>query len=440
MMAKTTVPNSKKWKTKGFGVFLALGMTLFVGCRTTGGRAVYDVRDFGAVGDGVTKDTVAIQAAIDAASSAGGGTVELTSGTYISGSIWLKSNVDFHLAAGAVLKGSGDIADYCAADCCPQNYASSPRSDNTTGGHLILCVGQHNVTMRGPGKVDGNSDAFLLDETGKRWGAENYERMRRPAQMIWFVDSTDIRITDLEIADAPYWSCFVLNCDRVWVRGCHIHTQRRRYHTYNGDGLDLDRCRWVEVSDCRIDTADDCITLRASGAKRLTDPHDCAFVTIANCNLSSSCNAIRPGVGEGIVHDVVISNITISDARTAFNFVAAYSKASRGPDIRDVRVANIRIDAKNFLKMHHMHSKEAAFANIVFDGVSGKVAERSIIRARKTKPFEKIVFRNVDLPCGFEALNADVRIEGGTLQRIALSEEEIARRNADMEAGRNRLY
>lgn len=425
---------------KDLGFSLAIGLVLVAGCLTTGGRSVYTVRDFGAVGDGVTKDTAAIQAAIDAASSAGGGTVELPSGTYLSGSIWLKSNVDFHLLAGAVLKGSGDIADYCAADCCSQNSASPRSGDNTTGGHLILCVGQRNVMLRGPGKVDGNSDAFLLDETGKWWKPENRERMRRPAQMIWFVDSADIRIADLEIADAPYWSCFLLNCDRVWVRGCYIHTQRRRYHTYNGDGLDLDRCRWVEVSDCCIDTADDCITLRASATKRLADPHDCAYVTIANCTLSSSCNAIRPGVGEGAIHDATISNVTISDTRTAFNFVGAYSKTSRGPDIRGIRIANVRIEANDFLKMHHMYAKEAVFADIVFDGVSGKVADRSVVWARPTKPFEKIVLRNVDLPCGFEALNADVRIEGGTLKRIALTEDEVARRTADMEAGRNLLY
>ena len=410
-------------------------------CASAGdGRTVWNVRDFGARGDGATKDTRAIQSAIDAATAAGGGTVELPRGTYLSGSIWLRSNVDFHLAAGATLKGSGDIADYCAADCCPQNYASPTNGDNTTGGHLVLCVGQRNVTVRGPGRIDGNSDAFLLDEGGRRWDAKGHARMRRPAQMVWFVDSADIRISDLEIADAPYWSCFLLNCDRVWVRGCHIHTQRRRYHTYNGDGLDVDRCRWVTVSDCRIDTADDCITLRASGAKRLADPHDCAYVTIMNCNLSSSCNAIRPGVGEGSIHDAVISNVTISDTRTAFNFVAAYGRTSRGPDIRDVRIANVRIDATDFLKMHHMFSKEAVFDGIVFDGVSGRVTSRSVIRANRAKPFGRVTFRNVELPCGFEAVNADVRVEGGSFERIALTDGEIAERNAAMDEGRDLLH
>lgn len=416
--------------------FVSLALT---GCVSVTGN-VYDVRRFGAVGDGVAKDTAAIQAAIDAASAAGGGTVELPAGTYLSGSVWLKSHVDFHLAEGAVLKGSPDIADYCAADCCPQNCASPRTGDNTTGGHLVLCVGQRDVTVRGPGRIDGNSAAFLLDEHGKLWKGKGHERMARPAQMVWFVDSSDIRLTDVELADAPYWSCFLLNCDRVTVRGCYIHTERRKYHTYNGDGLDLDRCRWVTVSDCRIDTADDCITLRASAAKRLAQPRDCAYVTVANCNLSSACNAIRPGVGEGSIHDATFSNLTISDTRTAFNFVGAYSRTSRGPDIRGVRIANVRVDAACFLKMHHMHAREAVFDDIVFSGVGGTVSGRSVIWARKSQPFRRIAFRDVDLPCGFEAVNADVRTAGGTFERIELSPAEVAAREADMESGRKLLY
>ena len=245
--------------------------------------------------------------------------------------------------------------------------------------------------------------------------------------MVWFVDSSDIRLTDLELADSPYWSCFILNCDRVWIRGCYVHTERRRFHTFNGDGIDIDRSRWVTISDCRIDTADDCITLRASAANRLADPHDCAYVTVDSCNLSTSCNSIRPGVGEGRIHDATFSNLTISDTRTAFNFVSSYSPTSRGADIAGIRIQNVRVDSRIFLRMHHMYATETLFRDIVFDGISGSVKEPARIYAKKTRPFENIAFRNVELPCGFVAFNADVRIDGGTFAPADISADERAR-------------
>ena len=85
----------------------------------TNAAAVFNVRDFGAKGDGITKDTAAVQKSIDAASAAGGGEVFLPNGTYLCGSVFLKSGVDFHLAEGAMLKGSSDHADYNVADIAP---------------------------------------------------------------------------------------------------------------------------------------------------------------------------------------------------------------------------------------------------------------------------------------------------------------------------------
>ena len=104
----------------------------------------FNVCDYGAKGDGIAKDTAAIQSAIDAASAAGGGIVTVPPGLYISGSIFLKSNIELYIQSGAVIKASPDIADYNNADVCPQNAASPKNGDNTTGGHLILCI---NINM-----------------------------------------------------------------------------------------------------------------------------------------------------------------------------------------------------------------------------------------------------------------------------------------------------
>ena len=397
------------------------------------------VRDFGAVGDGVTLDSGAVQAAIEFTAGQGGGVVSVPAGTYLCGSVWLRSNIELHLEAGAVIKGSPDINDYCGAGCCPQNEAETGHGDFVSGGHLILGVGVQNVTLSGPGRIDGNSDAFLLDGEGKRYSKKS-RIPARPSQMVWFVDSKDIRIRDIELADAPYWSCFILNCERVWIDGCYIHTRRKDYHTFNGDGIDIDRSLYVTLSNCRIDTSDDCITLRASSAHLLENPLDCAFVTVSNCNISSSCNAIRIGVGEGHIHDAVFSNITISDTATAFNIVASYSKDSHGTDIDGILLGNIRVQANELMRIHHMHSKDAVIKDITFDGISGTAPQVSHIWARKASPFRSIVLRNVDVPASFECINADVTVDGGTFRKKALSAKDLKDRSEHIENGTKLLH
>lgn len=308
----------------------------------------------------------------------------------------------YPLAEGAVLKGSPDREDYNAVDVVPQNWGLLGGGDNVSGGHLLLCVEQENVTLRGPGKIDGNVGAFLKMPDGSH-PPHKLKIPWRPSQMIWFAESRKITIRDIEIADAPYWSCFIYGCEDVSVERADIHTVRNP-HTYNGDGLDIDSSRRVRVTGCRISVADDGITLRAAG-RRLKKDGPCADVVVSNCTLSSDCNAIRLGVGNGTIRDCSFEGIRIENTRYAVNAVGAWSRPEHGVDISNVAFRDMEIDARGFCKFYYKHATGSVFDGIKFRHVRGKVREPSIFGDTAERPFRNLVFE-------------DVRLEGESSPRV----------------------
>ena len=410
---------------------------LMAGAALSLGAKTYDVRAYGAKGDGVAKDTAAVQAAVDAANAAGGGTVELGAGTYLCGTIWLKSNVDFHVGPGATVKGSPDPADYNAADAYPQNWASPREEENQSGGHLFVALEQTNVTLRGPGTVDGSGLRFAAYPDGReRFHQRNYEW--RPGQMLHFVECENVRIADIHFTNSTYWNCFVHGCDHVFVRGVRVTTPRSP-HVLNGDGFTIDACRHVSLSDCQIVAYDDGLTIRCN-TKRLKDKtRECAFVTVANCTISSRMNAIRVGVGNGPIHDVTFSNVAIHDTRTAVNFCSSWG--AFGTPIRNVRFSGLTVDALDFLRMHQ-NGKTTPMEDIYFSDVSGCVRMRSRIWPKKGHPFRNIAFRDIDLPFGLEAFHVEgLKVEGsGRFRLLEPAPGREAFVDAELAAGRDILY
>ena len=292
-----------------------------------------NVKDFGAVGDGIAKDTAAVQKAIDA-----GGMVYFPPGTYLCGTLYLKSHGGLHLDAGAILLASPDKEDYNADDFCVQNSFSV--KEQASGAHFIVALEQDNVTIEGNGRIDGNRKAFyeVAEDWTKTWSGKIEWR---PGQMIYFCECTNVRVQNVEMFHAPYWTCFFHGCENVQVSGVRIYNHP---HTRNGDGLDIDCCRFVTVSDCIIDSGDDCITLRGNDRK-LKTKRACEYITITNCVLRTICNTFRIGVGPGIIRNAVISNCVIHDARMGITLCSKYSPAS-GTLIEKIQFENLRIDAQ----------------------------------------------------------------------------------------------
>ncbi|MBQ7695787.1 MAG: right-handed parallel beta-helix repeat-containing protein [Lentisphaeria bacterium] len=313
------------------------------------GDSVKCITEFGAVGDGVTLDTQAIQQTIDFCAAAGGGTVVVPAGVFLIGTIYLRSRITLHLEAGARFKGSPNIDDYCADDAYPQNWPCF--KEGWRGAHLLVACNCEDVTVTGPGTIDGNCEAFFTPEPVKqRWaGGLGWARgvritdpakaEYRPGQMMVFIQCRRVRVTDLNLTNSPCWSCFLYGCDEVIVRGCFIDNP---VDGINTDGIDIDCCTRVTVSDCVITTGDDAITLRASGSRLVGREAVCEDVTVSNCVLDSSVCAFRIGVGAGVIRHANISNIVIRYAGIGFLFQSSYGKAGAGVTMHDISVSSIR--------------------------------------------------------------------------------------------------
>lgn len=215
----------------------------------------YNVRHFGAKGDGVHLDSKAINAAIDTAVANGGGTVLLPAGTYLSGSIRLKSNIELHLEAGAVLLATQDKAAYDESE--PFDFP-----EYQDGGHtyfhnsLIWAEGQENVSITGRGMIDGKG---LTKKDTEKGGQVQGGSIGTGDKAIALKQCRNILIRDITIYRGGHFAIIVTGCERGHIDNVTIDTNR--------DGIDIDCCKYLSVTNCKVNTpSDDAIVLKSSYA------------------------------------------------------------------------------------------------------------------------------------------------------------------------------
>lgn len=246
-----------------------------------------NVKLFGAAGDGIQDDTQAIQHAADQAAAADG-EVYFPEGTYLTGTLFLRSGLHIRLSERAVLLGSPEIKSY-STKTHYNRYAGEHFLDRC----LIYAEDAENIRISG-GIIDGNGAAFY--EEG------NPDTVH--PMLFRFLRCKNIRMNDLNIRMPAGWSTAFLECENIRISGISIISRH-----FNGDGLDFDSCRDVRVSDCMLDTSDDSLCIQNSVAERVSQN----FV-INNCIMKSRWAAVRIGLlNSGDIENVTISNCIFHD-------------------------------------------------------------------------------------------------------------------------------
>jgi polygalacturonase len=389
---------------------LAAGLCLSRGAE---GRD-YPIEAFGAKGDGIAVNTRSIQSAIDECAAAGGGRVVVPPGVFVTGALRLASRVELHLESGAVLRGSGDLADYLL--------------DGQRVG-MLFTRGAEDVSITGTGTIDGNDGAFFEWDRAKTIPAEASQFTRqkagfrsvasgigdgpvvpkdRPFQTVLFSRCRNVRLRDVTIAHAPFWTLHIADCDNVIVSGVSIDDGLA---VPNADGIDLTCSRDVLISDCNIRSGDDCIVVGGysrhydlPGFSGLRRPAENVCVT--NCNLQTRSCAIRiggadqndmrrchfsnltitgsnRGIGvflrdEGSIEDMTFSNISIDTRLHTGDWWGQgepiHLSAVRGKEsvklgcIRNLRFSNILCRGESGIVV--LGTEESRIRNVAFDGIT----------------------------------------------------------------------
>lgn len=344
---------------------------------------MFNVRDYGAVGDRQHNDTRAIQKAIETCSRAGGGTVYFPAGDYLSGMLRLPSYVTLHLDAGATLWASTD----------PRDYEKQYDYENSGGllvGALILAEDAKHVALVGEGVIHGQGTA----DFGARWGVPQHPSFR--TGLCLFKNSHHVTIQGLTMLYSDAWTVHFQRCETVFVDRVTILNNPRRL---NSDGIDPNSCQNVHISNCHIVSGDDCIALKT------TEPYPCENIVVTNCTLETTCTAVKLGTESfGDFRNIHFSNCTISNSPVG---IGIYMKD--GATVEQVTFSNLSIHASTrcqgqsvvpiFIDIEKRgpDSCISTIQDIIFRDIHINSNSGILIQGMPESPIEDLIMQNVTL-------------------------------------------
>jgi polygalacturonase len=377
-----------------------------------------NVRDaeFGAKGDGVAKDTAALQAALDRCDVLGGGEVVVPAGSYLIGSVQLRSGTTLRLEEGAVLMGSGEMSDYAVTQVRWEG--------RWIAGHigLVNAIDAKNVSVLGPGKIAGNPAVG---------GRPNKDQPLRHPALVEFVRCDGVHLSGFSTSYARMWNVHPTDCTNVRIEGLTI-----RSNTGNGDGIDVDSCRHVRISKCDIATGDDCISLKSGrGLEGYTLRQTTEDVVIEDCTFADN-NFACIGIGSetsGGIRGVRVRNCRFTSAKTFAIYIK--SRPGRGAFIEDIVAEDLDVSGMmgGFLRFNLLASgllgedpvpglagipqgRNFVFRNVKVDDVPVLVDGAGV---PVEKPLRGLVLENITGTCGKGITLANAR--GVVIQRVRVT-------------------
>ncbi|MBE3096352.1 MAG: glycoside hydrolase family 28 protein [Planctomycetes bacterium] len=334
---------------------------------------VFNVRDYGAKGDKQADDQKAIQAAIDACAKAGGRTVRLPPGDYLSGTLHLRSHTMLYLDKGATLWASTDPAHY----------------EGKTSGHLLVADNATDVGVYGQGTINGQGTA----DYGARWGAPDKPAFR--TGILLFTQCRDVDIRGVTILYSDAWTLHLKRCENVTIEGVTIRNNPKRL---NSDGIDPNSCKRVRISNCTIIAGDDCIVLKA------TEPYPCEDVVVTGCTLETTCAALKLGTESvGDFRDIRFENCTIRNSPVGLGF---YLKD--GATMERVTARNLKMEicdpsyhdvAPLFMDIEKRNpdSKVGTIRDVTLENIDIRAGSGLLLQGMPESPIENLVLRNITL-------------------------------------------
>jgi polygalacturonase len=256
------------------------------------GARVYNIRSYGAKGDKTTLDTVAMQAAMDACAGDGGGTVLVPAGTFTIGTVELKSNVTLHIAAAGTLLGSGDGKDYHAVDAIPLHGDTTLEDGNWA---LLFAVNARNVTIEGPGTIDGQGAQFHSPVRGTP-PPSGIGGNKRPYHFLAY-HCENLAVRNISLVDCAYHSIRIIESQRIALDSIYIHNRVNG----NNDGFHFISAEQVRLSNCTVKSGDDACAMFGS----------CRYITVTNSYFSTRWSVFR--FGGGHAGDISISNCVLRE-------------------------------------------------------------------------------------------------------------------------------